>query len=91
MRQHFQTLRSGSNYACGSDEFREDFLKYGVDDFELYILETDVLPSNGREREAYWIDEYQATNPCFGYNKDPMSIGFAVRITPGLPPKPGER
>lgn len=91
MLQHFRALRSGSDYACGSDGFREDFARYGAADFELFILEKGVTPDKFREREAFWINEYKATDRRFGYNKDPMETEFVVRIAHGLPPKPGER
>ena len=89
MRQHFSQLKNGSDLACGAESFREDFVKYGAADFELYILERGVTPEKFREREAFWINEYRATDRRYGYNKDPMEIEFRIRISEGLPPKPG--
>lgn len=86
MKQHMQCLRRGEN--CGTPSFKEDFDKYGAADFEGYILEQGVQPARFREREAFWIAEYRATNPLYGYNKDTMDAGFEIRITKGLPPKP---
>lgn len=86
MKQHLQHLKRGDNH-YGTAAFKEDFDKYGAADFEGYILETGVLPAKFREREAFWIAEYRATNPLYGYNKDTMEVGFVMNITKGLPPK----
>lgn len=85
IKQHIQCLRRGENH--GTDLFKEDFDEYGADAFEGYILENGVEPENFREREAFWIAEYRATNPLYGYNKDAMEAGLVVKITTGLPPK----
>lgn len=89
MKQHLQNLKRGENY--GTDPFKEDFDKYGASDFEGYILEPNVMPANFREREEFWIREYKATDPKYGYNKKPMHAGACLEISPGLPPKPSER
>lgn len=89
MKQHLQHLKRGDNH-YGTASFKEDFDKYGAADFEGYILETGVIPAKFREREAFWIAEYQATNPAYGYNKDTMVASLVMRITNGLPPRPGE-
>ena len=88
MRQHFMNLQSGGGRACGSDDFREDYIKYKADGFELYILEEGVMPCRFREREAFWINEYKATDPRFGYNKDSMDSDVVISVHMGLPPKP---
>ena len=90
MRQHLQHLKRGDNN-YGADSLKEDFDKYGAADFEGYILESDVIPEKFREREAFWIEQDQATNPLYGYNKDKMAAGFVIKITKGLPPKPCNR
>lgn len=90
MKQHLQHLKRGDNH-YGAASFKEDFDKYGVDDFECYILETGVAPTKFREREAFWISEYKATDPRYGYNKNNMEVGVVMRITTGLPPKPCDR
>lgn len=90
MKQHLQHLKRGDNY-YGTASFKEDFDRYGASDFEGYILETDVTPEKFREREAFWIAEYRATNPLYGYNKDNMEVGLVMKITKGLPPRPIER
>lgn len=87
MKQHLQHLKRGDNY-YGTESFKEDFDKFGAADFEGYILETGVIPAKFRERESFWIAEYRATNPLYGYNKNPMEVGLVMKITNGLPPKP---
>lgn len=86
MKQHLQCLKRGEN--CGADSFKEDFDKYGAADFEGYILEKEVYPANFREREVFWIREYRATDPAYGYNKNTMEVGFVMEIKNGLPPRP---
>lgn len=86
MRQHLQHLKRGDNY-YGTDSFKEDFEKHGAADFECYVLESRVPPHKFREREAFWIAEYKATDPRYGYNKDTMKVGLVMEITNGLPPK----
>ena len=85
MKQHLQKLKNGSG-ECGTASFQEDYNKYGPGDFELYILESDVAPNSFRKREAYWIREYQATDPRYGYNKDTMNDLVMISCITGLPP-----
>ena len=89
VKQHLQMLKNGTYY-CGTESFQQDFDKYGASDFEWYILESGVTPNKFREREAYWISEYKATNPLYGYNKDPMECVPMLSLVNGLPPKPEE-
>ena len=89
MKQHLQSLKRGDNH-YGHASFKEDFDKYGISDFVGYILESGVMPTKFREREAFWINEYKATDPKYGYNKDTMQYGPALEIVNGLPPKPVE-
>ena len=85
MKQHLQQLKRGEN--CGTASFKEDFDKYGAADFEGYILEEQVYPAKFREREEFWIKEYDATSPAHGYNKNSMVAGVSLQIISGLPPK----
>lgn len=89
MKQHLQTLKRGDGH-YGTAAFKEDFDKYGTADFEGYILESGVMPTKFREREAFWIEVYKATDPRYGYNKDTMEYGPALEIVKGLPPRPTE-
>lgn len=85
VRQHFQQLKNGK-CDCGTADFQEDFNYYGIADFEVYILEREVIPSRFRDREAYWIGEYKATDPRYGYNRDTMKLNPVPSIVDGLPP-----
>lgn len=65
--------------------FEKDFMECGKEGFEVYCLEENVPQEKGREREAYWIAEYDATNPEYGYNcrsEKKLSVDYTV----GLPP-----
>lgn len=65
--------------------FEKDFAECGKEGFEVYCLEENVPQEKGREREAYWIAEYDATNPEYGYNcrsEKKLSVDYTV----GLPP-----
>lgn len=42
--------------------------KYGIDNFDIIILERDVLLDKLDEREQYWIDYYQSYLDNNGYN-----------------------
>lgn len=42
--------------------------KYGWDQFEHIILETNLTLNQANEREAYWIKHYNSTNKEKGYN-----------------------
>lgn len=78
IREHIYELRNGLK-ACGGRKdtgFQSDFDKYGESAFEVYILEENVQPLDAQKREIYWIREYRATNPLYGYN---ISDGIASR------------
>lgn len=42
--------------------------KYGIDNFDITILEKDIDFDNLDEREQYWLDYFQSYNPEKGYN-----------------------
>ena len=65
--------------------YEKDYLEAGKDGFEVYCLEENVPQDIGREREAYWIAEYDATNPKYGYNKR-SERKLSVNCIVGLPP-----
>lgn len=67
------TLNPTARFANGkgygnNKEFTADIIKYGWDNFEHIILETNLTHSQAIERETYYIDKYNSTNPEFGYN-----------------------
>lgn len=47
--------------------FQRAWTKYGKDNFIFEIIEECTL-DNIDEKEIYWIDKYNATNPDYGYN-----------------------
>jgi group I intron endonuclease len=42
--------------------------KYGIENFDISILERDVPIENLDEREQYWLDYYQSYDSEYGYN-----------------------
>lgn len=88
MREHFLELKKGYRERTGDGLLQKDFNQYGVDAFEVYVLEENVPPSKAQEREYAWMLEYRATDPKFGYNKigSKQREGF-VNLKKGLPPK----
>ena len=42
--------------------------KYGLDNFDITILERDIPLNKLDEREQYWLDYYQSYKKEFGYN-----------------------
>jgi group I intron endonuclease len=93
IKEHFQMLRNckKTRYvhktSCLS-EFQKDYNKYGEEAFEVYVIESSVPPEKCDEREAFWIAEYNATDPRFGYNfRDERLKSVDIRITHGAPPK----
>ena len=59
-----------SHYRSGrfNDRMKKDIDLYGVDSFEIDILEKDVPHCMLDEREQYWIDYYQSYKEDVGYN-----------------------
>lgn len=49
--------------------FFKDIIKFGWDNFEHVIVETNIPDNKIAERENYWILFYQANNPVKGYNQ----------------------
>ncbi len=67
---HKRATKNGSQ-----NHFHRAIRKYGIDDFEITIIETDVDSERWAEREIYWIDYFDSyTN---GYN---MTIGGQGRL-----------
>lgn len=69
--------------------WQQDYDKYGEGDFAVYVLERNIPPGNRQERERYWMNEYNSTDPFHGYNSKP-NYKKAVKEIPvidGLPPK----
>ena len=96
LREHITELRNGNKRiyngrGYGPSDFQKDFNKYGESAFEIYILEEAVPPEVVREREAYWIAEYNATDREYGYNKNSeQPVKGFEKVKKGPPPKNGE-
>lgn len=74
MRNHFSEMARGrkgyyENRVWHKSEFQKDYEKYGESGFEVYVLETNVPYPDSIARELYWINEYKAFCPQFGYNR----------------------
>ena len=88
IHEHFYELKTGKKgqfHEAGAN-FQTDYDSYGADAFEVFILEDNVKPEVARERESYWVNEYQTTDPRFGYNKDPVKRAAPPEVSPGIPP-----
>ena len=94
IKQHYKELVTEwkRTYVYGQKEYEPslwqlDFNKYGKYVFGVYILESEIPYKRRLEREQFWIDEYMAYDPRYGYNtygRPPCSF----EILNGKPPKP---
>ena len=68
IRDHIYRLNSESDNSC-NEHLKRAWLKYGVSKFEYFVLEFLNLDENIlKERELYWINEYQSLDKLKGYN-----------------------
>lgn len=60
----------GSNGSCYSNStyFYHAIKKYGIENFNYEILENNLSKEKAKEKEQYYIQLYDATNPDIGYN-----------------------
>lgn len=49
-------------------KLHEAMHQLGTENFEWYVLETDVPERRRYEREDFWISYYDSANPAKGYN-----------------------
>lgn len=81
IKQHWQEKAYEARLMDTSDkklgvvrsQFVQDFHKYGKDGFLIYVIEEDVSPETCDDREKFWINEYNSTDPRFGYNRNGKS------------------
>lgn len=73
---------SNPNTKCHKSYFHRALNKYGIENFELNILEICSCQKELDERERYWIAHYKSTDKRFGYNID--SGGSKGKKTKGL-------
>lgn len=71
------TRYKGGNY---NPHMKAAIEKYGIDNFDITIVEKDVLLDKLDEREQYWMDYYESYNPDKGYNI--CSIASSCRGVP---------
>ena len=87
IREHWLDLKRGFKRNMRDPSFQNDFDDYGEDGFCVYVLEKNVPPHEADGREAFWIAEYRATNPLYGYNKLNGDAERPFEFVAGLPPK----
>lgn len=87
LRAHLNDLKKGYKGNMRNPSFQQDFDEYGQESFKAYVLEENVPPDKAEEREAFWIAEYKATNPRFGYNQRNGDPPPGFELSKGLPPK----
>lgn len=110
LKTHFRKLKSngkritsntrGKNRGMKHEHpFQEDFNKFGIESFEVFVLEENVPKHLRDEREEYWINLYRATDRKYGYNlhercrqgKVIRETDFFVPVHFELPPIPEVR
>lgn len=66
-KHHCSEMRNGSTFIL-----HNAMRKYGVDNFEVTLLETVIDSDTLKEREKFWIETLDTTNRNKGYN---MTLG----------------
>ena len=67
-KQHLRLLNNNKHH---SNELQQDYIKYGTDAFCVEILEVVDSEVILLEREAFFIDKYDAINKGYNENPDP--------------------
>lgn len=68
--EHFYTLKKGEHCNIHLQRAYKKYTKYFIA-FVMEDAEKDIL----LEREQYWLDRLEASNPLIGYNISPSAIG----------------
>lgn len=55
-------------------DFWDDIQKYGWDNFDHEILEDGLTKEEAYDREHYYINHFNSSNPKYGYNKTRRKI-----------------
>lgn len=63
--KHLKDLRAGKHH---SFYLQNAWNKYGEENFEFIIIDTNVSTSNIADKEAYYIKLYNTLNSDYGYN-----------------------
>jgi group I intron endonuclease len=103
LKDHFRVLKGGFKKITShkhkpnrNHPFQTDFNDFGMESFEVFILEQDIPKYMRDEREEYWIDKYHSTDAKYGYNlyrhcnnsRICRETKFPIPIYIGLPPIP---
>jgi group I intron endonuclease len=103
LKHHFKNLKDNSKKITSHKRepkrehpFQADFNQFGIESFEVFILEENVPRKIRDVREEYWIDVYHATDPNYGYNlhkncrqgRFSKKAEFQVPVYIGFPPIP---
>lgn len=99
IRSHLLELKRGEKHvsnpktkAAEPTQWQRDYDTYGLEDFEYYILETDVPFEQRLSVENKWISEYKAFDPQYGYNTRFVGPTMGdIHFSIGVPPKPERR
>lgn len=92
IRRHWQDKRyiiklsKSGTFRGELTQFEKDFEEFGQSAFEVYQIEDGVSPENCRQREAFWIAEYNSTDPRYGYNRYREVVPPVDDFIHGLPP-----
>lgn len=87
LKNRKKSKESNVNQIKSGDTWQDDYDKFGKDAFEVYCIESDIPTNQLREREAYWMDEYKARDPKYGYNAAGI-VRYDHPIKYGIPQKP---
>jgi len=74
IRTHFSELQRGLKTKSNgkgkriNSPWQEDFICYGVDNFDVFIIEENIAADKSQERESYYICLYGTTDEKRGYN-----------------------
>lgn len=68
IKQHIQT--SSNTKSKNHSHLHRAISKYGLQNFEVSIIERCLTQQELDEREIYWIAYFDSTNPNKGYNKE---------------------
>lgn len=63
--EHLNELKRNRHY---NSSLRDDFNKFGIDNFTFQILESDVSDESCSDREDFWINLYGGINSSYVYN-----------------------
>lgn len=84
-----QSARDGFTKTREDSQWQVDYNEYGKDGFEVFLIEENIPNEIRREREAFWIDYFNSSDPEYGYNiRSETRQGLGFVIQKGLPPMP---